>query len=96
MFKKIICLVLAIMFVVSLSACSGDVPETLTQTNNKDIIVLTKYSFDEAGSQNPNTEFDIPSNYIPISDDIYAELNETNEIVSYQKAVIDTATGKYI
>lgn len=95
MFKKIICLIFALVLVISLSAC-GEVPESLTKKNNKDIITLTKYSYSESGNNVTQTDFEVPENYIPINEFVYAELNSNSEIISYQKAVLDPLTGKYI
>ena len=93
MSKKILCLLLASILILSLSACSPS--ETLINSNKDNSITLVKYSYNYEPTTDTNNT-NVPDNYILMSDNIYAVLDENNEISSYQKLVYDEELGKEV
>ena len=92
MYKKILCIVLILLTLLSITACSKSEPNAMLVDKNGNSIVFDKYS--------PDThlpfDVEIPSNYIETAPYVYAVLNENNEIVSYKKLIFQADTKNYV
>ena len=93
--KKIICFILAILMILTVTGCSKP-SEKLMGSNEGNSIILLQYGSDYSKVDIPNIE--IPENYILMSSDtlVYAVLNDSSEIVGYKKIVLDETTGQHI
>ena len=87
MSKKILCIILALLLVLSLSACSDKSLETIKNTSSDDSLIFLQYSHN-AKPFAPSIE--IPDNYAEMGNDVYAVLNDFNEVVGYKKIVLVT------
>lgn len=94
MSKKILCIVLTVLLVLSLSACSDNSLETIKNTSSDGSIVFLQYSHNAKNPNIPNIE--IPNNYIEMGNNIYAVLNDSSEIVKYMKIVFVEAIGEHV
>ena len=92
MSKKILCIVLAVLLVLSLSACSDKSLETIKNTPSDNSFVFLQYSHNAKPSA-PTIE--IPDNYAEMGNDIYAVLNDSNEVIGYKKIVLVITTNEY-
>lgn len=97
MHKKIISILLVVVLLFCLSSC-GKPPEQLS--NNQTGSVLSKYSINNTGEVDIPTpslpdvqDVEIPDNYLHVSGDIYAEINEESEIIAYHKLVLNEDTN---
>ena len=95
MHKKILCLILLLGLIVSLVGCAGKPSEALLKSNSDNSIVFLKYSADGVPNT-PNSDIEIPDNYAPISDNIFAVLDSNNEITSYKILVFDETSNKKV
>ena len=92
MSKKILCIILAVLLVLSLSACSDKSLETIKNTSSDDSLIFLQYSHNAKPSA-PSIE--IPDNYAEMGNDVYAVLNDSNEVIGYKKIVLVIATNEY-
>ena len=95
MHKKILCLILLLGLIISLVGCAGKPSEALLKSNSDNSIVFLKYSADGVPNT-PNSDVEIPDNYAPISDNIFAVLDSNNEITSYKILVFDETSNKKV
>ena len=93
MSKKILCIILIILLVLSLSACSDDSSlETIKNTSSDNSLIFLQYSHN---AKPPVPSIEIPDNYAEMGNNIYAVLNDANEVVGYKKIVLVIATNEY-
>lgn len=92
MHKKILAFLLVVVITFSLTACKPS--ESLTQSNDDNSLNFIKYDSDSTSSNKNDVE--VPPNYVLIKDDIYAVLDDNNEIISYEKIVFDATLGKNV
>lgn len=93
MYKKVLCIALVVILILSLSACSNKSLENIKNTGSDGVLVFLQYSHD-AKHSTPSIE--IPSNYVAMGNDIYAVLSDANEVIGYKKVILVEATGEYV
>lgn len=89
MIKRLLCLLVAIALLVSVTACSNKPPEALKQDANDD----NKFEQYSPDYKSPS-DVEIPSNYIETSNGIYAVLGKNNEVTGYKRLIQD-ANNEY-
>ena len=92
MFKRYACIFLSIALLLGLTACSKPPYQALKDADDG-VSVLPQYSLDASDNSNG---FEVPENYLPMGENVYAVLNEQEEVVGYKKAVFSADENKYI
>ena len=94
MHKKIICLFLVLLMLLSITGCSNP-SKKLVGSNTENSIILLQYN--DKNTQGNVPIIDAPANYVLMSKEnlVYAVLNTSKEIIGYKKAVLDEELGQY-